>query len=241
MHELGITKLFNDYLAGLGNFFFSLVGWEPALRPWTNYMAVEVLVVLFLLALPLLFGRFSVDKPGKMQQVFEMLWEALDNLAHDIIGHGHKRYVAFFVTAFIFILIMNLSGMIPAFESPTMFVAVPLGMALSSFLFFNYHGLRENGFGYIKHFAGPIWWMAWFIFPVELLSMLIRPMSLTIRLYANMLAGENVTLGFMALAPLVVPVIFMALHLFVSFVQAFVFTILSMLYIGGAVEHAEEH
>lgn len=241
MHELGITKLFNDHLAGVGNWFFSLVGWQPVARPWTNYMAVEILVVLLLLALPLLWGRFSVDRPGKMQQVFEIVWEGLDSLAQDIIGHGHRRYVAFFFTAFIFILISNLSGMIPAFEAPTMFAAVPLGLALASFLFFNYHGLRENGFGYIKHFAGPIWWMAWFILPVEFLSMLIRPMSLTIRLYANMLAGEQVTLGFMALVPLAIPVIFMALHLFVSFVQAFVFTILSMLYVGAAVEHAEEH
>ena len=140
-----------------------------------------------------------------------------------------------------FILTSNLIGLIPAFESPTMFVAVPLGLALASFLYFNFHGLRENGFGYIKHFAGPIWWLAWFIFPLEILSMCIRPVSLTVRLYANMLAGENVTLGFMALVPVVVPVIFMALHVFVAFVQAFVFTVLSMLYVGGAVEHAEDH
>jgi len=241
MHELGITKLFNDHLAGVGNWFLSLVGWGPAERPWTNYMAIEILVVLFLLSLPLLFGRFSVDRPGKMQQIFEMLWEGLDGLAHDIIGHGYSSYVPFFVTAFIFILISNLSGIIPAFESPTMFPPVPLGLALGSFLFFNYHGLRQNGFNYVKHFAGPIWWLSWFIFPLELLSMCIRPVSLTVRLYANMLAGEQVTLGFMALIPVLVPVVFMALHVFVSFVQAFIFTVLSMLYVGEAVEHAEEH
>ncbi len=241
MHELGITKLFNDHLAGIGNWFLTLVGWESAARPWTNYMAVEMLVVFLLMALPFLFGRFSVDKPGKMQQIFEMIWEGLDSLTHDIIGHGSRRYVPFFVTAFIFILISNLTGIIPAFESPTMFAAVPLGLAMASFLFFNYHGLRENGFGYVKHFAGPIWWLAWFMFPLEILSMCIRPVSLTVRLYANMLAGEQVTMGFMALVPILVPVVFMALHVFVSFVQAFIFTVLSMLYVSGAVEHAEEH
>ena len=78
MHELGITKLFNDHLAGIGNWFLTLVGWESAARPWTNYMAVEMLVVFLLMALPFLFGRFSVDKPGKMQQIFEMIWEGLD-------------------------------------------------------------------------------------------------------------------------------------------------------------------
>ena len=241
MHELGITKLFNDNLAALGNWFFSLAGWPAVDRPWSNFMTVEILVVALLLLLPVLLGRFSVDRPGKIQLVFEMLWQAMDELAHDIIGHGHSRYASFFVTAFIFTLISNLIGLIPAFESPTMFVPVPLGLALASFLYFNYHGLRENGFGYVKHFAGPIWWLAWFIFPLELLSMCIRPMSLTIRLYANMLAGESVTVGFMSLAPLAVPVIFMALHVFVAFVQAFVFTVLSMLYVGGAVEHAEDH
>lgn len=241
MHELGITKLFNDHLAGVGNWFLSLVGWGPAERPWTNYMSVEILLVLLLMALPFLFGRFSVDKPGKMQQIFEMIWGGLDELTHDIIGHGHKRYVAFFVTSFVFILTANLTGIIPAFESPTMFAAVPLGLALASFLYFNFHGLRENGFKYIAHFAGPIWWLAWFMFPLEILSMCIRPLSLTVRLYANMLAGEQVTLGFMALVPLAVPVIFMLLHVFVSFVQAFIFTVLCMLYVASAVEHAEEH
>lgn len=241
MHELGITKLFNDNLAGLGNWFLSLVGWHAVARPWTNYMAVEILVVLFLMSLPLLLGRFSVDRPGKIQQLFEMMWEALDGLAHNIMGHGHRRYVPFFVTAFIFILISNLAGIIPAFESPTMFVAVPCGLAIASFLFFNYQGLRQNGFGYLKHFLGPVWWLAWFILPIELLSLCIRPVSLTVRLYANMLAGEQVTLGFMSLVPLLVPVIFIALHIFVSFVQAFVFTILNILYVSGAVQHAEDH
>jgi F-type H+-transporting ATPase subunit a len=79
------------------------------------------------------------------------------------------------------------------------------------------------------------------MFPLEILSMMIRPVSLTVRLYANMLAGEQVTLGFLDLVPFLVPVVFMALHVFVSFVQAFIFTVLSMLYVAGAVEHAEEH
>ena len=115
MHELGITKLFNDYLASAGNWFLSLVGWEAVARPWTNYMAVEILVVLLLLALPILLSGFSVDKPGKMQQILEMAWGGMDDLAQEIIGHDHGRYVSFFVTAFFFILISNLTGIIPAF------------------------------------------------------------------------------------------------------------------------------
>lgn len=240
MHELGITKLFNDNLAGLGNWFFSLVGWETVARPWSNFMSVQLLVVAFFLLFPVLFGRFSVDKPGKMQQLFEMVWEFISKFAHDVIGHGYKRYVPFFATAFLFILVNNLIGIVPAFESPTMFAPVPLGLAFASFIYFNYHGLREQGFGYIKHFAGPMIWMAPLMFPLEILSTCIRVVSLTVRLYANMDAGEKVTLGFMGLVPLVVPVVFMALHVFVSFVQAFIFSVLNMVYVAGAVHHAEE-
>ncbi|MBM3797753.1 MAG: F0F1 ATP synthase subunit A [Acidobacteria bacterium] len=240
-HELGITKLFNDNLAGVANFFFSLVGWAPADRPWSNFMTVELLVVAILLSLPLLASGFSVDKPGKLQQVFEMFWGYFNGLGKDIIGHGSRRYIPYFVTAFLFILVSNLIGVIPAFESPTMFAAVPLGLALTTFLYFNYHGLREQGFGYIKHFAGPVAVMAPLLFPLEILSTCIRPVSLTIRLYANMVAGEQVTLGFLGLVPFLIPVVFMGLHVFVSFIQAFIFSVLSMVYVGGAVQHAEEH
>ncbi|MCC6539910.1 MAG: F0F1 ATP synthase subunit A [Bryobacterales bacterium] len=240
-HELGITKLFNDNLAGVANFFYSLVGWAPVDRPWSNFMTVELLVVAILLTLPVLASGFSVDKPGKLQQVFEMLWQYFAGLGKDIIGHHWKRYLPFFLTAFLFILVSNLIGIVPAFESPTMFAAVPLGLALATFLYFNYHGLREQGFGYIKHFAGPSLVLAPLLFPLEILSTCIRPVSLTIRLYANMLAGEQVTLGFLGLVPILVPVVFMGLHVFVSFVQAFIFSVLSMVYVGGAVHHAEEH
>jgi F-type H+-transporting ATPase subunit a len=85
-----------------------------------------------------------------------------------------------------------------------------------------------------------MWWLAWFMFPLEIISHCIRPVSLTIRLFANMFAGEEVTIGFMSLLPYVVPVVFMALHVFVSFIQAFIFTVLSTAYVGGAVAH-EEH
>jgi F-type H+-transporting ATPase subunit a len=101
-------------------------------------------------------------------------------------------------------------------------------------------GIKAQGpLGYLKHFAGPMWWLAWFMFPLEIISHCIRPVSLTVRLYANMLAGEKVTMGFLALVPFVVPVAVMALHVFVSFLQAFIFTILSTAYVGGAVAHEE--
>jgi F-type H+-transporting ATPase subunit a len=121
-----------------------------------------------------------------------------------------------------------------------MFPMVPLGCAVATFLYYNYWGFKVQGpITYMKHFAGPVWWLSWFMFPLEIISHFIRPMSLTIRLFANMFAGEQVTMGFMALIS-VSGVVFMGLHTFVSFLQAFIFMVLTMAYVGAAVEH-EEH
>jgi F-type H+-transporting ATPase subunit a len=208
-------------------------------RPWPNYMAVLLLVVAFFLLLPLMLRRgLSAEKPGLLQQIVEVIYQFLDDLSHEVIGHGSRKHLAFFATLFLFILVCNLIGVIPSLESPTMFPPVPVAIAVFTFLYYNFYGFVEQGVvGYLKHFAGPFWWLAWFMFPLEIISHIVRPVSLTIRLFANMLAGEQVTIGFMKLVAFVVPVAFMGLHVFVSFVQAFIFTVLAMVYIAGAVEH----
>jgi len=179
-----------------------------------------------------------VDRPGKLQLVAENLWSFLEEQAHEIIGHGYKKRMSYFAMIFLFVLLSNLLGIIPTFESPTMYYYVPAGLAMCTFLYYNGQGVKEQGLlGHLKHFCGPMWWLAWFMFPLEIISHCIRPVSLTIRLFANMLAGEQVTMGFLGMVPFVVPVIFMALHVFVSFVQAFIFTMLSMVYVGEAVAH----
>jgi F-type H+-transporting ATPase subunit a len=249
-HELWFTALLNQYLAAPAAFILErggpLVGYHADAgtlhQPWTNAYAMEALVLALLVVVAaLLRPRFSIDRPGKFQQLFEVVYEFIRDQAADVIGHGSKRYVAMFATIFILILVSNLLGVVPSFESPTMFIYVPAGIALVSFSFYNLHGVREMGLlGHLKHFAGPLWWLAWFMFPLEIISHCIRPVSLTIRLFANMLAGEQVTLGFLAIVPLLVPVLLMGLHVFVSFLQAFIFTVLSMVYVGGVVTH-EEH
>jgi F-type H+-transporting ATPase subunit a len=242
-HELWFTALLNRFVPGIANAALQLVGLhaEDPAKPWPNYMAMEILVALIVvIAAALLRSRLSVERPGTMQQTFEMIYQFLRDQAHEIIGHDYKKHVAWFGTLFIFILTANLIGIVPGFEAPTMAYVIPAGMAVATFLYYNVSGFRAQGFlGYLKHFAGPIWWLAWFMFPLELISHSIRPVSLTIRLYANMLAGEQVTLGFLALIPLLIPVIFMALHLFVSLLQAFIFTVLSMVYVGEAVAHED--
>ena len=118
---------------------------------------------------------------------------------------------------------------------------VTLGLAFPTFLYYNYQGIREQGvIGYLKHFAGPIWWMAWLLLPIELVSHFARVLSLTIRLYANMFASDMLTLGFFSLIPIGVPSIFLGLHVFVSVIQAFIFMLLSMFYLSLAVAH-EQH
>jgi F-type H+-transporting ATPase subunit a len=243
-HELWITELFNNHLAWLGNAFLNVFGvhaHNPE-RPWVNFMTMQILVALFTIILfAILRTRLSMDRPGRLQHVFESIYEFLRGQSDEVMGHHGVRYLAFFGTLFIFILFCNLAGIIPGFESPTMFPAVTAGCALAAFLYYNVVGIQAVGFGhYLAHFAGPMPLLAPLMIPIEIVSHMARPLSLTIRLYANMLAGEKVTLVFLGLTYLVVPAAFMALHVFVAFLQAFVFAILTMMYVGGATAH-EEH
>ena len=240
-HELWFSALLNDHLAGLGNTILSWVGThaENPARPWSNFIAMEILVAaVIVVVFALLRPRLSVDRPGGFQHCLELTYLFLRNTAEEVMGPHGRHYMAFFGTIFIFILFSNLLGIIPTFESPTMFAAVPLGCALATFVYYNLMGFRAQGVGgYLKHFAGPMPLLAPLMVPIELISHMSRPLSLTIRLYANMYAGEQVTLAFLGLVPLVIPVAFMGLHVFVAFLQAFVFALLTMVYVAGAVEH----
>jgi F-type H+-transporting ATPase subunit a len=242
-HELWVTALLNHFFAAPAQWVLNLAGIPAGEHgPWSNFMAMEILVLLIIvLAAAWLRARLSVDRPGIFQLTIEAIWGFLAEQAEEIIGHGFRGYVPFFFALFMFILVSNLIGIIPTFEAPTMYYYVPAGIAMASFFYYNGHGFRVQGpIGYLKHFAGPMWWLAWFMFPLEIISHCIRPMSLTIRLTANMIAGEQVTNGFMQLVSIGLPVVLMGLHVFVSFVQAFIFTALSIVYVGGAVTH-EEH
>ena len=182
--------------------------------------------------------RLSVDRPGKLQHTFELLYGFLREQAEEQVGHDGHHYLAFFGTVFFFILFCNLIGVIPGFESPTMIPSVPAGCAVAAFFYYNAMGVQANGlFKYLAHFAGPMPALAILMIPIELVSHLARPLSLTIRLFANMYAGEQVTLVFLKLTWLFVPVVFMGLHVFVSFLQAYIFMLLTMMYVAGAVAH----
>jgi F-type H+-transporting ATPase subunit a len=238
-HQLWITRIFNHNLAGPANALLDALHLpHNARRPWSDWLVCEILVVLFMLVFfGWVRGRLSVDRPGKVQHTLELTYEFFYASADEIVGHNGPRYLPFFGTIFLFILLMNAIGLIPGFDSPTMYPMVPLGMAVSVIFFYHATGIREHGFGYIKQFLGPMLWLAPLMLPIEIISHFARPLSLTVRLFANMFAGEQVYLTFIALTKVLIPVIFIGLHLFVSFVQAYIFMLLAMVYVGGAVSH----
>lgn len=239
-HELWITSIFNHTLAAPANGLLNAIHFpaNDPVHPWTDWMVCEILVVLFVVVF---FGwlrtRLSVDRPGKMQHLMELTYQFVYSSAEEVVGHDGPRYGAFFGTIFIFILVMNLVGLIPGIDSPTMSPMVPLGLAVTTFVFYHLAGIRSNGVGYIKQFLGPMLGLAWLMLPIELISHSARPLSLTVRLWANMFAGEQVYITFLSLTKVIFPVIFIGLHMFVSFLQAYIFMLLAMVYVGGAVSH----
>jgi F-type H+-transporting ATPase subunit a len=197
-------------------------------------VVAAIIIVLFALLRP----RLSSDHPGKLQHTFELVYDFLREQSDEQVGHDGHKYVAYFGTIFIFILFSNLIGVIPGMEAPTMVPSVPAGCALATFFYYNIVGVQANGIvKYLAHFAGPMPLLAPLMIPIELVSHLARPLSLTIRLFANMYAGEQVTMVFLKLTFLFVPAIFMGLHVFVSFLQAYIFMLLTMMYVAGAVSH----
>lgn len=238
-NELWITRIFNDYLAGPANAALGLVGMHPQARPWANFVVMQILVVLFLMVVfAVLRPRLSHDRPGRLQHICELFYEFVKGQGEDQMGHAADRYIAFCGTIFIFILVANVVGLVPIFESPTQNASVTAGCAFATFIYYNVVGVAAVGpLRYLAHFAGPLWWLAPLMFPIEIISHLARLLSLTVRLYANMFAGEQVTLVFLKLTKLAVPVIFMGLHIFVGVIQAYIFMLLTMVYIGGAVAH----
>lgn len=239
-HQLWITALLNKYFAGLANAIlavFHLKSTHPQ-APITNYVAMEILVfVLLVLCFIILRSRLSVDNPGATQHIMESYDAFITQQSHEVIGHGYQRYTAYLATLGIFILICNLIGLVPGLESPTAVPSVPLGCALVTWFYYHFQGIRQNGFGYVRNFIGPEPWLAPLLFPIEIFSHLARILSLTIRLFANMFAGDMVTLVFLSLVPIGVPVVFMLLHIGVSLIQTYIFVLLATVYIGEAVAH----
>jgi F-type H+-transporting ATPase subunit a len=222
---------------------------DAAFGPYTPENAIPWYTVMFvtacILSVALIWifkGKLSEDEPGHGQQTLEVGVLAVRSMLEDIVGPHGLQYFPVVMTFAVLILISNLMGMFPLFMSPTSATSVTFALGISSFVYYNYIGIKENGlFRHLKHFAGPIWWIAPLIFPIELVSNFIRPFSLGIRLFGNMFADEKVMDSIAHLAPGItywlVPVFLMPLSLFVAFIQTFVFVLLSQLYLSE-VSHA---
>lgn len=240
--QLWFTAFLNHLLAGPVTALLRALHIEPEFpqAPIPNSVAMEVLVVAFLiLFFVLVRSRLSVDKPGALQHIVEGTRGFIQGQSHEIIGHHSEGFTPFLMTLGFFILICNLLGLIPGFESPTATPYVPLGCAIVAFFYYQAQGFKKAGVGYLKHFAGPMPLLAPLMIPIELISHCARVLSLTIRLYANMFAGDMVTLVFFSLVPIGVPVLFLGLHVGVSLLQTYIFVLLTTVYLAGAV--AEEH
>ena len=241
--QLAFTRFLNHVFGPAVAALFQMIGVHPRhpQAPITDGFAMELLVALALIAF-FIFVRatLSVDKPNPAQQLAEMIQEFTGSNAEQIIGPGYERFQAFVTCVLLFVVLNNLLGLVPFIETPTSRPYIPLGIAVPTFLYYHYFGFKEQGFvGYLKHFAGPIWWIAWLLFPIEIISHFARIMSLTIRLYANMFASDLVTLVFFSLFPLAIPAVFLGLHAAVSLIQAYVFMLLAMIYLSQAVTHDE--
>jgi F-type H+-transporting ATPase subunit a len=269
-HISWITHLVNNWFGGAA---LSLLQWmhitpsDPTL-PIPEHVVMEVLaLILVTIGALYLKSRLSVERPGGFQQVCEMLltnplkFGIRDLLDENIPHHEGRKFIPFVGAISVFILVDSLMGIVPALSSPTTEKSVPLGCALLTFLYFNWQGVRAHGTGgYLKHFAGPDWFLAPLLFPVEIISTTARILSLTVRLWANMFSSELIYVIFLGLLmrpmlaawdkapaaavaigifPAIIPIAFIALHIFVAIIQTYVFTVLPSIYLGMAV--AKEH
>ncbi len=273
-HVTGLTQLVNHYL---GPFALALLSWlhitpEDPETPIPEHvvMGIVVLILATLLAL-FLRSRLSVEKPGAMQQVAELLLTnplgfGVKDLLEENVHHGALKLVPFVGSISVFVLLSNLLSVIPVFAAPTANKSVPLACAILTFLYFNWQGIRHHGAGrYLLTFAGSPrkfgdWLLSILLFPVEIVSTSARILSLTVRLWANIVASDLLYSIFLslfsmatvaawskspvfgiviALLPATIPIAFIGLHIFVAIIQAYIFTVLPSVYLGMAT--ADEH
>jgi F-type H+-transporting ATPase subunit a len=241
MHEqLPFTALLNRLLAGPVTSLLHALGIHPHSpnAPIPNYVAMQIFVFgLLVLFFVMVRSRLSVESPGAIQNTMEGINGFISGLGREIIGHGYERFVPFLTILGLFILTANLLGLFPFFESPTAVASVPLGCALVTWFYYHFQGFRENGIRYLKHFMGPVAVLAPLMFLIEIISHIARVMSLTVRLFANIFAGDMLTLAFFSLIPIGVPVIFLGLHLGVSIIQTYIFVLLATVYVAEAAGH----
>jgi F-type H+-transporting ATPase subunit a len=239
----GALKIFGPHWPGEGKTFeqYRAAGELPIPTHIVMFLFVVLIAVVVLWFLR---GKLSAESPTTRQQTFEVGVEGVRSLLVDLVGPGGIKHFPIVATFGLLILLSNLTGMLPDMVAPTANFNVTLALAITSFVYYNYVGIRENGLaGYLKHFAGPVPSLAIMaiMFPIEIISNLARIMSLSVRLFGNIFGEEQLSGAISGLVQWVVPVFLMPLGLLTSVLQAFIFIMLSMVYLGEVSHHSDDH
>lgn len=209
--------------------FLTLAESQIVIMSWI----VSIILVLF----SILATRKMKEIPEGLQNIFEAIIEGIDGLVEDMLGHNAKKFFPLIATLGLFILLSNLIGLIPQFKSPTSSLNATVPFALITFFTIHFSGIKERGLKkYIHHYAGDVLWMAPIMIPIHIIGELAKPVSLSVRLFGNIM-GEDIVLAVLfLLVPLIIPIAMMCLAIFTSLIQSFIFMMLTMLYIGQFIE-----
>ncbi|MBI4950107.1 MAG: F0F1 ATP synthase subunit A [Deltaproteobacteria bacterium] len=204
------------------------------------HTAIMIYIIIGLAIFAAIAGKRFTLVPGKMQSLLELVAGGFLNMVDENMGHKGRKYFPFILTLAVFIFISNALGLVPGLLPPTANLNCTLGLALVVFFMTHIIGVKEHGLKYFKHFVGPVWWLAPLMIPIEIIGHLARPLSLSLRLFGNMMGHEQIVMVLLILMPIAYPLLAVstALGILVIFIQAFIFALLSMLYLGGALEEA---
>lgn len=237
-HKLLIVELFNDLIRWILEIFSINAAEGKEIVP--THLVLTILVS----AIIIIFFKLTVKNlslfPGKMQNVLEMLLKAFRDMIDNAMDKEGRKFLPVIATMGIFIGVSNLLGLLPELGSPTANLNVTVGCAFFVFVYYHYQGIRKHGlFGYLKTFTGPIWWLAILFIPIEIISHFSRPLSLSIRLFGNIFGEDMVIIIIASLVPFIAPIPIMALAVITSLLQAYIFVMLTTIYLAGAM--ASEH
>ena len=219
--------------------FFGLISHDHAFI-YATHLALVVLIVLVLAKVAT--ANMQVVPRGT-QNVMEAYLSGVLAMGTDVMGkEDARKYLPLVATIGLFVGVANVVGVIPGFEAPTAFLDFTLALALVVFFYYNFEGIRKNGvIAYFKHFLGPVWWLYWLMFPIEIVSHVSRIISLSFRLFGNVKGDDMFLMVLLMLAPWLLPMIPFALLLFMAFLQAFIFMMLTYVYLGGAIAASDDH
>jgi F-type H+-transporting ATPase subunit a len=242
-HSLYIVELANRVFGRPVAALLGLLGIKVAdpLHVIPDYVVMVVIVFALLGVVFTLASRKLSIIPSRRQSVLEMVFGLFEGLVTDTVGPEGRKYLPVIGTVGLFIFTANLIGLVPGFMSPTSKLNVTVGCALVVFFYYHAQGVRAQGLKYFKHFLGPIPALAPLMIPIEIISHFSRPVSLSMRLFGNIFAEELLIVIMASIIPFLLPLPFMAVAIFTSIIQAFVFVLLACIYIAGAVAHEEDH